>query len=660
MWFGRSSRDHGAKVYWKRRLLVGGGVVVLGVLLASVLWYGLLRPEPTTSRPGMREGDPASDAADAFAVAWEQDQLAKAAVTPSSGDVAAKTKAAVAGLGPTTATVPEEVAVTAIEDAPAAGDQDRKVATVSVTWRLDEQRRWRYDTKVPLVRGLDDEWQVAWTPAVVHPRLEAGDRLTLVRFPARRGELLGLDGKPLVGLRPVVHVSLRPADSSDPAALARQVAGIVGVDGDALAERATAPGAGLVPVITFRAEAIADRRPTLEAIPGVELTDDEIPLAPTRDFARALIGSLGPATQEVAAASKGRVQVGDYVGVSGLQAAQDDVLGGWAGLSIRVAPGTSGRPPYELRGFPAKEGRSLTITLDPKVQAAADEVMATAPKPAALVAIRVSTGDVLAVANGPSGADSYNRAMVGRYPPGSTFKVASSLALLQKGLTPDTTVDCPATIVVGREFQNAEGEVLGSVPFRKDFADSCNTAFVGQSRTITPLELATAAESIGYRKLALGVPVAGGSVPTEAGETEHAADMIGQGKVEASPFVVALASASVAAGRTLEPRLIVDPEDPTPTKGAALPAKPVADLRDLMRGVVTNGTGSAVLGIPGGDVYGKTGTAEFGTEDPPQTHAWFTGFQGDIAFAVLVEDGGFGGRTAAPLAATFLSKLAAS
>ena len=77
-----------------------------------------------------------------------------------------------------------------------------------------------------------------------------------------------------------------------------------------------------------------------------------------------------------------------------------------------------------------------------------------------------------------------------------------------------------------------------------------------------------------------------------------------------------------------------------------------------MRAVVTEGTGGAVNGIPGGDVFGKTGTAEYGTEVPPRTHAWFTGYQGDVAFAVLVEDGGFGGAVAAPLAARFLTALA--
>ena len=73
---------------------------------------------------------------------------------------------------------------------------------------------------------------------------------------------------------------------------------------------------------------------------------------------------------------------------------------------------------------------------------------------------------------------------------------------------------------------------------------------------------------------------------------------------------------------------------------------------------MVDGTGSAVASVAGGEVHGKTGTAEFGTEDPPQTHAWFTGYQGDIAFAVVVEDSGFGGSVAAPLAAEFLNAIA--
>ena len=89
-----------------------------------------------------------------------------------------------------------------------------------------------------------------------------------------------------------------------------------------------------------------------------------------------------------------------------------------------------------------------------------------------------STGDVLAVANRP-GDSSYDRALLGRYPPGSTFKVVTTAALLRDGLVPDETVDCPPTIAVeGKSFRNFEGGAAGAVPFRQDFEQSCNTAFV--------------------------------------------------------------------------------------------------------------------------------------------------------------------------------------
>ena len=81
-------------------------------------------------------------------------------------------------------------------------------------------------------------------------------------------------------------------------------------------------------------------------------------------------------------------------------------------------------------------------------------------------------------------------------------------------------------------------------------------------------------------------------------------------------------------------------------------------LRSLMRSVVTDGTAKQALGhLPGPPVQGKTGTAEFGSGDPPATHAWFIGYRGDLAFAVLVEGGGVGGAVAAPVAAAFLRAL---
>jgi len=82
----------------------------------------------------------------------------------------------------------------------------------------------------------------------------------------------------------------------------------------------------------------------------------------------------------------------------------------------------------------------------------------------------------------------------------------------------------------------------------------------------------------------------------------------------------------------------------------------VTSLQAMMRAVVTSGTGTAAASA-GGDISGKTGSAEFGEDDPPQTHAWFIGFRDGLAVAVLVEGGGGGGSVAAPLAAASYAAL---
>jgi cell division protein FtsI/penicillin-binding protein 2 len=142
-------------------------------------------------------------------------------------------------------------------------------------------------------------------------------------------------------------------------------------------------------------------------------------------------------------------------------------------------------------------------------------------------------------------------------------------------------------------------------------------------------------------------------------KTEKAATAFGQARTEASPAALAVMAASVARGSYIEPALIGSPAVP----GADRAPKPlntnaVRQLRALMRLVVTNGTATKALkGVNGGQVFGKTGTAEHGTNTPPDTRAWFVGWQGHVAFAVLVEEGRSGATVAAPLAKAFLVNL---
>jgi cell division protein FtsI/penicillin-binding protein 2 len=121
-----------------------------------------------------------------------------------------------------------------------------------------------------------------------------------------------------------------------------------------------------------------------------------------------------------------------------------------------------------------------------------------------------------------------------------------------------------------------------------------------------------------------------------------------------SPLHMATVAAAVADG-TWRPPVVLEG-----AKAGAQPSKldpaVVKSLRTLMAGVVEHGTGVAAR-TPGREVAGKTGTAEFGNDDPPKTHAWFIGYSGDLAFAVLVEGGGVGGRVAVPLARDFLGRL---
>ncbi len=602
--------------------------------------------------PGLLAGDDHADrvAAQGFAAAWKGGTLGAVAFDPASGaDPAKQVATETVGLAPGPAARPAQVSVVGVRR-----EGDSATADLDVRWQLGAT--WQYRTQLPLRRG-DGTWRPVLSPAVVHPTLTAGRVLRARVTQAPRAAITDAAGAPIVTDRPVVTVGLQPSRATDLAASANQVAAITQVDPAALLTRAKAakPDA-FVEVVTLRQDAYTPLRPQLQPIPGVVFRPGVRPLAPTASFARGLLGSVGPASAEVVAAAGGRVRADQTVGLSGLQKQFESQLGGTPGLTVEAVDATGGTNATALQTTAPVPGTALQVTLDQAVQEAADAALATAPagKTAALVAIRPSTGEVLAVANNGPDGPATDRALTGRYPPGSTFKIASTLALLRQGLTPDETVVCPATVTVsGKQFKNAEAEQLGPVPFRTDFAQSCNTAFVGAAGRVSGAQLQAAAADLGYSAYDLGVGASGGDVPDGADPVEHAADMIGQGKVLASPLAVAASAATVASGALHAPRLLV--AAPAVPPGPALPQ--AAELQALTRLVVTNGTGTALKDVPGDPVGGKTGTAEFGSQVPPQTHAWFAGYSGDLAFAVLVADGGFGGAVAAPVAATFLRDL---
>jgi cell division protein FtsI/penicillin-binding protein 2 len=206
-------------------------------------------------------------------------------------------------------------------------------------------------------------------------------------------------------------------------------------------------------------------------------------------------------------------------------------------------------------------------------------------------------------------------------------------------------------------FHNFEGETTASLPLLQAFAMSCNTAFIGLSNTLPVASYATTASQFGIgTTIKMGLSAFGGTVPTPGSASDAAATAIGQARVAVSPLAMANVAASVDSGSLHLPRLVSGAGDDS-AQSPALDPNVVASLRTMMQAVVTSSIGTAAgAGLPAGTL-GKTGTAEFGNANPPQTDAWFIGYHGDLAFAVLVVGGGVGGAVAAPIATKFLTAV---
>ena len=526
---------------------------------------------------------------------------------------------------------------------------DSADADVRVSWQVPGIGPWSYDAMIALARS-DGKWRIAWSPADVNPRLRGASRLGTVRDEAPRAPILDRDGRPLVMARQVVRVGIDRAKVRDVDATASQLATVLKIDGDKLAAAARRAGPKqFVEALTLRNadyQPLADR---IKAIQGVQTVADVAQLAPTRSFARALLGAVGPATAEQVQKSHGTLAAGDDVGQWGLEARFDSRLAGTPTRRI-VIRNAQGTPTTTLLRLAGRKGQAVRTRLDRDVQRAAEVALGSRRDKAAVVALQPSTGDILAVANRPTD-QTFDRAIDGRYPPGSTFKVISTAALLRDGLKTTDTVPCPQTITVGgKQFRNFEGEAAGAVPFSTDFAQSCNTAFVSLAKRLPADALTRAARDYGLGRTSAS------TVPPGTDAVERAAAMIGQARIVASPLAMAGVAATVADGRWHIPRLLsTDPR----TSGPSIALSELSTLRTLMRSVVTSGTGTALAVVPG-EVAGKTGTAEFGGGNPPPTHAWFIAFRGDLAVAVLVEKGSSGGAVAAPVAQRFFVALPAT
>ena len=535
----------------RRGILIGGALLVVVVVVAAFFVLSGGDAAPTAEAGATSVEKPGAIDPHTAITEYLQD-LAENNTDAASRLTDAAPAAAVALRDARNTLNPSSLAakLTVLQPTPAGGTQTG--GTFSLAWTLKPGQVWAYDVPFQLAQA-GGKWLVHWAPSLLHPKLEAGQRLVVSTAVQDTTAVADRDGKPLLisgagGLRAV---------EGDPAPLLRS----------ALGGQVTAAAGG------------------------------------------------GFAVQRV---------------------------------------DTGGKNVETLFGKADGEAKTLTSSLSLTAQKSAQAAVDGFKGSAMMVALDTGSGDILAVAQNAA-AGNAPKALHGLYEPGSSFKIATSVAAIQQsGLNAGSPVDCPGVATVGTRTVKNEGFELGATNLQTAFARSCNTTF-GQLALDLPADgLKKAADELGLNAdyEIPGIDTELGKVEPAASKDEQVEDGFGQGRIQASCLGGALMAATVASGKAITPRLWHDLET-TVVKGySPPPASALGQVRKMMRAVVTSGTGRGAAGA--GEVFGKTGTAQFG--DGSDATGWFVGYRGNVAFAVLLEDSNDSGPAVA-VAAKFLKAL---
>jgi hypothetical protein len=499
--------------------------------------------------------------------------------------------------------------------------EDSGTVNYRFTWHLPKNRTWSYDGQLKMARD-EGHWHVRWSATDLHPKLGEHQTFALRADQPRRASVNELGGSDVLAPGYLYHYTLDATKAGT--ALIGTARAVVDVlrpfspaldmlnDPQLLAERASSATQPLDLGVTLHPDENDRVAPAIGGLPGVVIIPQADMLPTDPHFAPAVVTEVKKA-------------VIDHL----------DGQAGWRVVSVNQN-GVDVEVLHEVEGSPAP---SVSITLDRVVQNAAQHAVDTRGGKAMIVVIKPSTGEILAIAQNAGANADGSLATTGLFPPGSTFKMITAGAAIDRDMaTPNTMLGCPGHIDIGhRTIPNYGGFDLGVVPMSRAFASSCNTTFAELSSRMPPRGLTQAASryGIGLDYQVDGITTLTGSVPPTVDLAELTEDGFGQGKVLATPFGMALVAATVAAGKTPVPQLIAG--HPTTVEGDNTPISPkmVDALRPMMRLVVTNGTAKEIANCCG-EIFGKTGEAEF----LGGSHSWFAGYRGDLAFASLIVGGG--------------------
>lgn len=535
-----------------------------------------------------------------------------------------------------------------------------------------------------------------------------------IQYPAR-GPILDRNGKTLVTNELVYDISVTPKEIKPFDTL--EFCKLLGID-KAEFDKRLAKARKYSPNLQspfekqLSPELFASLQERLSEFPGFRVGPHPIRSYPD-SVAAQFLGYIGEVNDNVIAKSGGYYRLGDYIGISGVEKAYENVLRGQRGVknmlvdSKGVQKGSYANGVYDTLAVP---GEKLTSSLDIRLQKLGEKLMQN--KVGSIVAIEPSTGEILAFVSSPSydpnllvghdrganysklGNNPYMpflvRPIQATYPPGSSFKPLSALIAMQEGIiTPQTTYNCPGYYVAGnRRIACFHGERHGLVTLSSAVAESCNGYFdmvfeklinqKGAKQTDTSFTLwrdNVAKFGLGA-KLDLDLPSEGTGLLPKASlydKMYHRGGWrsstiislgIGQGELAATPLQLANIEATIAnRGFYYKPHLIksigdkqIIKKEYTLKNYAGIDAQYFEPVIDGMQAVVDHGTAAASK-IPGIIMCGKTGTAQ---NSHGEDHSVFVAFapreNPKIAIAVVVENAGQGSSWAAPIASFMVEK----
>jgi len=439
-------------------------------------------------------------------------------------------------------------------------------------------------------------------------------------------------------------------------------------------------------------------------LPGIDLENTAIREYQDSTILSSVIGYDGKITKEELNKNKNYMMT-DYIGKTGLEKYYEKELKGKNGAK-QVEVDSVGNIKKNLGVIDAVAGNDLVLNIDEGLQkklydSISNVLEQTGTKTAAAVAIDPRNGGVLALISMPSYDNNlfarsisssdynnligdknlplFNRVVSGEYPPGSTFKPALAVAALSEGtINASTTVGCSGGISIGSWHFGDWKTHGGGIDVKKAIAESCDVFFYsigGGYGNIPGLgmdRIKEYADLFGFGSISgLDLPgEASGFIPSEdwkikklnerwyIGDSYHSS--IGQGFITATPIQLVNYVASIANGGTLySPKVVNSIKfgdgqekkiNPEIIRRNFIPNNILQIVKEGMRQTVTGGTAQSLNSLPV-EVAGKTGTAQFGSEN--KTHGWFVSFapydNPKIAMVVLVEGGGEGSSTALPI-----------